>query len=126
MLLPDRTGLWLCQKLKSHPNLNRVPVVLMGQSHDAHNRIMSMECGAEDHVAANIDPRACPSNPKDLLRTQLSIRPKRWIHAGPFQIFEDSQQVYCEQAEIFLPPKSINSSWSSVKPTVHSCLDGIC
>ena len=106
MLLPDRTGLWLCQQLKSHPSLHRTPVVLMGQSHDAHNRIMSMECGAEDHVSANIAPEELVLRiQRILLRTQLSIRPTKWLHIGPFQIFEDSQQLYCGETEIFLTPK---------------------
>ena len=56
MLLPDRSGLWLCQQLKSHPNHNRIPVVLIGQNQDEHTRIMSMESGAEDHVAHSIAP----------------------------------------------------------------------
>ena len=103
ILLPDRSGLWLCQQLKSHPNHNRIPVVLMGQNQDEHTRIMSMESGAEDHVPFSIAPMELALRLKRILQhTQLSIRPKKWLSVPPFQIVEESQQVYDQTGEIIL------------------------
>lgn len=106
VVLPDHTGMWLCQKIKDNEKLKRIPFIMIASGQDEMERIMGMEYGADDHVSSDVSPVELALRiQRMLMRTQLSVKPANWLETPPFRIYPLSQKVYCNGIEIELTTK---------------------
>jgi PleD family two-component response regulator len=57
IVMPVMDGFELCQEIKSHPTLNRLPVVVLSTHTDATYLLKAINMGADDYVTKPIEPR---------------------------------------------------------------------
>jgi two-component system chemotaxis response regulator CheY len=55
IVMPVMDGLELCNEIKTHPNLNRIPVVVLSTHTDASYLVKAISMGADDYVPKPIE-----------------------------------------------------------------------
>jgi PleD family two-component response regulator len=82
MLMPEMSGMELLQRLKDHPDLRRLPVLVISALEDMDSVVRCIEMGAEDYLIKPFDPVLLRA------RTTACIEKKR---------LRDAEQAYLDQ-----------------------------
>ena len=57
LMLPDVSGNEICRKVRGHPALSDLPVVMLTAKSEEVDRVVGFELGADDYVAKPFSPR---------------------------------------------------------------------
>lgn len=68
VMLPGMDGVTLLKRLKAHPQLNRIPVIMATALGTEYDKIQTLELGAEDHLVKPFGVRELVSRVKAVLR----------------------------------------------------------
>lgn len=68
IMLPGENGLDVCRKIKSHPDLKNIPVVMLTAKTEELDIMLGLELGADDYVAKPFSPKVLFSRIKAVLR----------------------------------------------------------
>lgn len=68
IMLPGQNGLDVCRKMKSHPELKNIPVIIISAKGDELDVVLGLELGADDYVPKPFSPRILFSRIKAVLR----------------------------------------------------------
>jgi len=68
LMLPGLNGHEVCRALKSDPNTEAIPVVMLTAKGEPHERVKGLELGADDYVTKPFSPRELVLRVKALLR----------------------------------------------------------
>jgi len=67
-MLPKLSGIEVCKKLKTHPQLSQIPVILLTARQEEQDKIEGLDVGADDYVTK-------PFSPKELVaRVRAQLR----------------------------------------------------
>ena len=50
LMLPDGSGLDLCKKMKSNPETETIPIIILTAKDDEVDKVVGFESGADDYV----------------------------------------------------------------------------
>ena len=67
-MLPGMSGLELAQRLKSNPNTQDIPIIMLTARGDENDRVRGLDCGADDYVVKPFSPRELMARIKAVLR----------------------------------------------------------
>lgn len=68
IMLPGQSGLDVCRRLKSHPELKNIPIVMISAKSEETDIVLGLELGADDYVTKPFSPRVLFSRIKAVLR----------------------------------------------------------
>jgi two-component system alkaline phosphatase synthesis response regulator PhoP len=68
LMLPGENGLDVCRKMKSHPDLKNIPVIILSAKGEELDVVLGLELGADDYVAKPFSPKVLFSRIKAILR----------------------------------------------------------
>lgn len=68
VMLPGQNGFDVCRKIKSHPELKTIPVVMLSAKGEEIEIILGLELGADDYVLKPFSPKVLFSRIKAILR----------------------------------------------------------
>lgn len=68
IMLPGQNGLDVCRKMKNHPELKNIPVVIISAKDEELDVVLGLELGADDYVPKPFSPRILFSRIKAVLR----------------------------------------------------------
>lgn len=68
IMLPGQNGLDICRKMKQHPELKNIPVVIVSAKNEELDVVLGLELGADDYVAKPFSPKILFSRVKAVLR----------------------------------------------------------
>ncbi len=68
IMLPGQNGFDICRKMKSHPDLKNIPVIILSAKGEELDVILGLELGADDYVAKPFSPKVLFSRIKAVLR----------------------------------------------------------
>jgi two-component system alkaline phosphatase synthesis response regulator PhoP len=70
IMLPGQNGLDVCRKMKSHPELKNIPVIIISAKNEELDVVLGLELGADDYVAKPFSPKILFSRVKAVLRRE--------------------------------------------------------
>lgn len=68
IMLPGLNGLDVCRKIKSHPELKDIPVIMISAKSEELDVVLGLELGADDYVSKPFSPKILFSRIKAVLR----------------------------------------------------------
>ncbi len=68
VMLPGQNGFDVCRKIKNHPNLKTIPVLILSAKNEELDTILGLELGADDYVGKPFSPKVVFFRIKALLR----------------------------------------------------------
>ena len=98
LMLPDGSGLDLCKKMKSDPNVQNLPIIILTAKDDEVDKVVGFELGADDYVTKPFSVRELilrikavlkrGDNKKDIVEIDRQF--------GDLKIDIDSHEVYVD------------------------------
>jgi DNA-binding response OmpR family regulator len=89
IMLPDVSGLELCQQIRRESAL---PIVMLSARGEVYDRILGLELGADDYVAKPFEPRELLARIESVLRRQKPL-PTSVLSFGNLTIHPQSEQA---------------------------------
>lgn len=68
VMLPGENGLDVCRRMKNHPELKNIPVIILSAKGEEIDIVLGLELGADDYVQKPFSPKVLLSRMKAILR----------------------------------------------------------
>ena len=98
IMLPDVSGLDLCQQLRRESS---VPIVMLSARGEVYDRILGLELGADDYLPKPFEPRELLARIESVLRRRQPQQPDV-LTFDTLKIQPASEQVFLDGAELEL------------------------
>ena len=108
LMLPDGSGLDLCKQIKSNPETNEIPILILTAKDDEVDKVVGFELGADDYVTKPFSVRELILRVKAILkRNTKTISSSNQIHEinrnfGSLKMNVESHEVLINDEEIIL------------------------
>ena len=108
LMLPDGSGLDLCKQIKSNPETNEIPILILTAKDDEVDKVVGFELGADDDVTKPFSVRELILRVKAILkRNTKTISSSNQIHEinrnfGSLKIDLESYEVFINDEEVIL------------------------
>ncbi|MCH9608669.1 MAG: Alkaline phosphatase synthesis transcriptional regulatory protein PhoP [Chlamydiales bacterium] len=90
IMLPGQNGLDICRKMKQHPELKTIPVIILSAKNEELDVVLGLELGADDYVAKPFSPKILFSRIKAVLRRgRESQKLNKTLNFGDFTLEVD-------------------------------------
>jgi two-component system, OmpR family, alkaline phosphatase synthesis response regulator PhoP len=90
IMLPGQNGFDVCRKIKSHPDLKNIPIIILTAKGEELDIVLGLELGADDYIVKPFSPKVLFSKVKTVLRrTQDVQKPPKTITFGDFTLEVD-------------------------------------
>tara|TARA_X000000368_G_scaffold273218_1_gene216657 strand:+ start:1400 stop:2092 length:693 start_codon:yes stop_codon:yes gene_type:complete len=98
LMLPDGSGLELCKKMKSDPDLQNLPIIILTAKDDEVDKVVGFEIGADDYVTKPFSVRELILRVKAVLKRGENKKDIVEIDRqfGDLKIDIDSHEVYVD------------------------------
>lgn len=67
VMMPDVTGLEVCQRLRAQPALARLPIIMLSARDQLEDKVNGFEAGADDYVSKPVEPQELLARAKALM-----------------------------------------------------------
>lgn len=102
IMLPGENGLDVCRKIKSHPDLKSIPVVMLTAKSEELDIMLGLELGADDYVAKPFSPKVLFSRIKAVMRRMKEPeRTQNVVRFGEFVL--DIDRYMLKKGEFITP-----------------------
>lgn len=109
IMLPEEDGLSVLSKLRKHPELKDVPVIMLTAKNSEYDKVMGLDAGADDYVAKPFGIMELVARIKALLRrTQKHVQsnqPDTKLEVGNLKVYLDKHVVKVDGEQISLTLK---------------------
>ena len=108
LMLPDGSGLDLCKQIKSNPETNEIPILILTAKDDEVDKVVGFELGADDYVTKPFSVRELILRVKAILkRNTKTSNPSNQTHEinrnfGSLKMNVESHEVFINDEEIIL------------------------
>jgi two-component system alkaline phosphatase synthesis response regulator PhoP len=90
VMLPGQNGFDVCRKIKGHPELKNIPVIILSAKGEELDVILGLELGADDYVIKPFSPKVLFSRIKAVLRRERETeRAPKVLAFGDFSLDVD-------------------------------------
>jgi len=94
IMLPGMNGLDVCRKLKNHPDLMSIPIIMISAKSEELDIVLGLELGADDYVTKPFSPKVLISRIKAVLRRRAEPKKEtKTFGFGKFTLDADSYQL---------------------------------
>ncbi|WP_302610195.1 winged helix-turn-helix domain-containing protein [uncultured Mitsuokella sp.] len=107
IMLPEIDGLEVCRRLKSSPQTNGIPIIMLTAKAEEIDRVLGLEMGADDYVVKPFSMRELIARVKAVLRRshQDDKAKGEALSIGSLRIDFSSYQVWLHDEPVALTPK---------------------
>lgn len=103
IMLPGQSGLDVCRKIKTTPELKNIPVIILSAKTEELDIILGLELGADDYVSKPFSPKILFSRIRAVLRRGKDTeKPPQILTFGPFTLEVDRYQLRKKDKQITL------------------------
>ncbi len=94
IMLPGQSGLDVCRKVKNHPELKTIPVIILSAKSEEIDVVLGLELGADDYVSKPFSPKVLFSRVRAVLRRgKEPEKTPKTIGFGQFVMDVDKYQI---------------------------------
>ncbi|MBA2728767.1 MAG: response regulator transcription factor [Parachlamydiaceae bacterium] len=94
IMLPGQGGLDICRKIKSHPDLKEIPVIMISAKSEELDVVLGLELGADDYVTKPFSIKVLFSRIRAVLRRGSEpVKVEEVMTFGPFTMDVDKYQL---------------------------------
>lgn len=95
IMLPGQSGLDVCRKMKSNPDLKDIPVIMISAKSEELDVVLGLELGADDYVTKPFSPKILFSRVRAVLRRgqEHPDQTQKMITFGSFTMEIDRYQL---------------------------------
>jgi len=113
VMLPGRSGLQVCQELRSISGVNMTPIIMISAKGEDMDKITGLDIGADDYIAKPFSPREVLARVKAVLRRSSEgvTGEQREIRQGNLYINTTQWVVQVGEQRIVLTPKETELIW---------------
>ncbi|MBN4066722.1 response regulator transcription factor [Simkania negevensis] len=87
VMLPGLNGLDVCRKMKQHPELKSIPIVIISAKNEELDVVLGLELGADDYVAKPFSPKVLFSRVKAVMRRKIEpLKTPKILTFGEFTL----------------------------------------
>lgn len=87
IMLPGQNGLDVCRKIKNHPELKSIPVIILTAKGEELDVVLGLELGADDYIVKPFSPKVLFSKIKTVLRrSRETEKPPKVVSFGEFTL----------------------------------------
>jgi two-component system alkaline phosphatase synthesis response regulator PhoP len=102
IMLPGQNGFDVCRKIKNHPELKNIPVIIVSAKGEEIDMVLGLELGADDYVAKPFSPKVLFSRIKAVLRRgKDQEKPTQTLTFGEFIL--DVERYLLRKNEKIIP-----------------------
>jgi phosphate regulon transcriptional regulator PhoB len=107
LMLPGMDGLEVCQKLRSNPKSQQIPIIMLTAKGEEIDKVLGLELGADDYMTKPFSPRELLARIKARLRRPNSQEEAdaRIIIRGELRVDVTGFRVHVRGEETELTPK---------------------
>lgn len=105
IMLPDSSGLDLCQRIRETPSTHHVPVIMLTAKGSEIDRVLGFEVGADDYLVKPFSLRELMLRIQVVLRRIRSVErmPERKLcQSGGLLLDTEAHRVFVDDQEVFL------------------------
>lgn len=99
VMLPDADGMELCRSIREESD---IPIVMLTARGDVPDRVLGLECGADDYVPKPFEPRELVARVETLMRRSRETPARRLSARGGLVLETETRRVTQKGAEIEL------------------------
>ena len=110
LMLPDGSGLDLCKKIKSNPEYDFIPIIILTAKDDEVDKVVGFELGADDYVTKPFSIRELILRIKAVLKRKIDKKDLVEVERqfGDLRMDIDSHEVFVNNEEVFLTALEFN------------------
>ncbi|NPA58487.1 MAG: response regulator transcription factor [Aquificae bacterium] len=106
IMLPDIDGLEFCKMVKSNPETERIPIIMITAKSTEVDKIVGLELGADDYITKPFSIREVIARIRAVLRrTSRDRTPEKPIKVGGLEINPDRFQIKVDGRSVDLTAK---------------------
>jgi len=106
LMLPDLSGTEICRRIRSDPELEKLPVIMLTAKAEEVDRVVGFELGADDYVTKPFSPRELTLRVQAVLRRRnAEAAVGAVLEEGQLRLDADRHRCFVDDAEIVLTAK---------------------
>lgn len=103
-MLPGLSGIELCRRLRSRPETERLPIIMLTARGEEAERVRGLATGADDYVVKPFSVPELVARVRALLRRAKPEHVANVLRAGDIELDRQSHRVHRQSREIHLGP----------------------
>lgn len=107
LMLPDLSGTEVCRRLRSDPETQQMPIVMLTACGDEIDRVVGLEMGADDYVVKPFSTRELMLRVRAILRRHAAEEPGASASFGKLRVDVEAHRVWVEESEVTLTPMEL-------------------
>ncbi|MCX7977866.1 MAG: response regulator [Bdellovibrionaceae bacterium] len=123
VLLSKKSGYELARELKSDPELNRIPVVLMRSNFMELDEAKASQCGADRRLEKPFDADTLRSMVRELVPKTAQNPISSYLHFPPMPEFVENSSASGPSLDIYALPEAEEDKFTAVPLTANSKMD---
>ena len=94
IMLPDEDGMDILQKLRSHPETKRLPIIMVTAKATELDRVKGLDSGADDYIIKPFGVMELISRVKALLRRSMGDMQEKLLRVDEILLDDERHQVF--------------------------------
>jgi DNA-binding response OmpR family regulator len=108
IMLPDMDGLEMCKKIRSNPETEHIPVIMITAKSTEIDKIVGLELGADDYITKPFSIREVVARIRAILRRTKNLSTTGKIKIKGIEIFPEKFEIKLTESLFILHLKSSN------------------
>lgn len=108
VMMPGGNGLQVCRQIRSSPQTESLPIILLTALDDESDKILGLEMGADDYITKPFSPKELIARVKALLRRSRGNETEAGYRYGRIRVDSDRHEVKVGGRKVVLTAKEFS------------------